>query len=130
MLLAGVPVLDPVGEAVVREEGFGCATGRFVSRQKHYFVSFVGRQHLGSEADESSIGLFDCIYRTASLGRDEPSRFVHDRRDDRVRVVQFVGDDQPSLLDPWACGRFPDGYASAAGSPPRSSQTCWGTRSV
>ncbi len=37
-----------------------------------------------------------------------------------IGVVELVGNDDPTLLESIGIGRFPEGYASAAGSPPSS----------
>jgi len=88
-----------VVESVSGEDPFGCSPRWFVGRQENDSLCLAGIEQLGYESDECRIRFLDRILVAIGFVRDESARLVHDRRDERIGVLEVVGNDGPALLE-------------------------------
>jgi hypothetical protein len=84
---------------VYRQQGFGSLPSRLVGREEDDVGGIADVEQLSSEAEQRGIRLLDSVLVPAGLVRDGSPSVVHHRRDERIGVVEFVGDDDPTLLE-------------------------------
>lgn len=107
--LAHIAVLNLLLEAMLREQCLHGVSGRLVTREEDDVVSITGIERLCGETRQRRVSLFDGVLAAIGFVCDPPSGIVHHRRDECIGVVEFVGDDDPPLLESHRTGNIPRG---------------------